>query len=160
MSIGRAVFADSRPSSRCGTRPPASSDSTTSMRCSSLSEAGEEQVLKLFDELDGLTREPYRQAKAEIDAALAKNCGIPVDELRPWHYHNVYFSEVPAVLGDLPEAIYKPIETLKVCREFYGGIGLPIDDVLKRSSLYEQPGKCPHLRDRHRPHGQRRPASW
>ena len=109
-----------------------------------LNEQSDEQVLKLFDELDELTREPYRKAKAEIDAALAKSYGITVEEIRPWHYHDPYFAEVPAVLGDLPESVYKPIDTLKVCREFYDGIGMPIDDVLKRSSLYEQSGKCPH----------------
>ena len=109
-----------------------------------LNEQSDQQVLKLFDELDELTREPYRKAKAEIDAALAKSYGITVDQVRPWHYHDPYFAEVPAVLGDLPESVYKPIDTLKVCREFYEGIGMPIDDVLKRSSLYEQPGKCPH----------------
>jgi peptidyl-dipeptidase A len=109
-----------------------------------LGEQSDEQVLKLFDELDELTREPYRKAKTEIDAALAKTYGIKVEDIRPWHYHDPYFAEVPAVLGDLPESIYKPIDTLKVCHEFYEGIGLPIDDVLKRSSLYEQPGKCPH----------------
>jgi peptidyl-dipeptidase A len=109
-----------------------------------LGEQSGEQVQKLFDELDALTREPYRKAKAEIDAALAKSYGIKIDELRPWHYHDLYFSEVPAVLGDLPDSVYKPIDTLKACRAFYQGIGLPIDDVLERSSLYEQPGKCPH----------------
>jgi peptidyl-dipeptidase A len=109
-----------------------------------LNEQSEEQVLKLFEQIDALTREPYHKAKAEIDAALAKNCGIAVDQLRPWHYHDPYCAEVPAVSGDLPESVYKPIDTLKVCREFYRGIGMPIDDVLKRSSLYEQPGKCPH----------------
>jgi peptidyl-dipeptidase A len=109
-----------------------------------LGEQSEEQLLAVFDELDELTREPYRKAKAEIDAALAKNYGIAVGELKPWHYHDPYFAEVPAVLGDLPDAIYKPIDTLKTCRTFYDGIGLPIDDVLKRSDLYEKPGKCPH----------------
>lgn len=109
-----------------------------------LNEQSDEQVLKLFDELDELTREPYRKAKAEIDAALAKNCGIAVEDIKPWHYHDPYFAEVPAVLGDIPETIYKPIDTLKTCREFYAGIGLPIDDVLKRSDLFEKPGKCPH----------------
>ena len=46
--------------------------------------------------------------------------------------------------GETPESVYKPLDILKTCREFYAGIGLPIDDVLKRSSLYEQPGKNPH----------------
>ena len=107
-------------------------------------EQSQEQVLKLFDELDELTREPFHKAKAEIDAALAKNYGITVAELRPWHYHDPFFQEVPAVLGELPESVYKPLDTVKVCREFYDGIGLPIDDVLKRSDLYEKPGKNPH----------------
>jgi peptidyl-dipeptidase A len=145
MTIGRAVLADLKAvvALRNEAARKLGFNNFHAMQLT-LSEQSEEQVLKLFDELEGLTREPYRQAKAEIDAALAKNYGIPVDQLQPWHYHDVYFSEVPAVLGDLPEAIYKPIDTLKVCREFYDGIGLPIDDVLKRSSLYEQPGKCPH----------------
>ena len=37
-----------------------------------VNEQSEEQIEKLFDELDELTREPFRNAKAEIDAALAK----------------------------------------------------------------------------------------
>ncbi len=111
------------------------------LRCG---EQSQEQVLKLFDDLDRLTREPFHQAKAEIDAALAKRYGVKVSELRPWHYHDPFFQEVPAVLGELPDAVYKPLDTIEVCRKFYGGIGLSIDDVLKRSSLYEQPGKNPH----------------
>lgn len=108
------------------------------------SEQSQEQVLKLFDQLDELTREPFHKAKAEIDAALAKSYGITVEELRPWHYHDPFFQEAPAILGNLPDSVYKPLDTVKVCRSFYDGIGLPVDDVLKRSSLYEQPGKNPH----------------
>ena len=42
------------------------------------------------------------------------------------------------------EKIYKQIDIEKLCKKFYAGIGLPIDDVLARSDLYEKPGKCPH----------------
>jgi len=109
-----------------------------------LGEQSQEQVLKLFDELDRLTRGPFRAAKAEIDAALAKSCGEPVEALRPWHYHDPFFQESPAVFGAPEEAVYAKIDILKLCREFYRGIGLPIDDVLARSDLYEKPGKNPH----------------
>jgi peptidyl-dipeptidase A len=108
------------------------------------SEQNQQQVLTLFDQLDELTREPFHEAKAEIDAALAQNYGISVAELRPWHYHDPFFQEAPAVLGELPESVYQPLDSVKACRAFYDGIGLPIDDVLKRSSLYEKPGKNPH----------------
>jgi len=36
------------------------------------------------------------------------------------------------------------VDILKVCRDYYAGIGLPIDDVIARSDLYEKPGKSPH----------------
>ncbi len=108
-----------------------------------LSELDQKQVLKLFDELDALTRGPFHAAKAEIDAALAKNCGVKVEELRPWHYHDPFFQESPAIYGDY-DTVYRPLDTIKLCRTFYAGIGLPIDDVLAHSDLYEKPGKCPH----------------
>ena len=58
-----------------------------------LSEQSQEQVLKLFDELDALTRGPFQAAKAELDAALGAECGITPAELRPWHYQDPFFQE-------------------------------------------------------------------
>ncbi len=37
--------------------------------------------------------------------------------------------------------MYKKVDILKVCEKFYDGIGLPINDVLTRSDLYEKPKK-------------------
>ncbi len=109
-----------------------------------LNEQSTEQVLALFDELDALTRGPYRAAKAELDAALARNCGITPAELRPWHYYDPFFQEAPGVFGARLDAVYAPLDIPRLCRDFYAGIGLPVDDVLKRSDLYEKKGKCPH----------------
>jgi peptidyl-dipeptidase A len=108
-----------------------------------LGEQSQADVLRLFDDLDLLTRQPFHAAKAEIDSLLARQYGVGVDDLRPWHYHDPFFQEPPAVFGNL-DAVYRPIDTLKTCREFYAGIGLPVDDVLTRSDLFEKPGKCPH----------------
>src|SRR5256885_6101062 len=47
-----------------------------------LNEQTQEQVLILFDQLDDLTRDAFRRAKADIDAKLGRNYGISVDELR------------------------------------------------------------------------------
>ncbi|MBL9122103.1 MAG: M2 family metallopeptidase [Planctomycetaceae bacterium] len=110
----------------------------------SLAEQSQEQVIKLFDELDELTREPFRQAKAEIDGRLAELLTIPVDELQPWHYHDPFFQESPAVFNADLDSVYAKVDILKLCREFYAGIGLPIDDVIARSDLYERKGKSPH----------------
>lgn len=102
-------------------------------------------LIKLFDELDSLTREPFRAAKAEIDQALAKANGIKVEELRPWHYHDPFFQEVPAVFAADLDAPYRKADIIGLCREFYAGVGLPVDRVLERSDLKERPGKSQHV---------------
>lgn len=108
-----------------------------------LNEQDEAQLVKLFDELDQLTGQPFLRAKADMDAALARAYGITVAELRPWHYHDPFFQEAPTARNELPDSIYKRLDPVETCRKFYAGIGLPIDDVLDRSDLYEKPGKNP-----------------
>ena len=109
-----------------------------------LSEQDQAQVLKLFDELDALTREPFAEVKGEIDLKLASTYGLSVDELRPWHYHDPFFQESPAIFEVSLDKPLADADILAICRKFYQGIGLPIDDVIGRSDLYEKPGKSPH----------------
>jgi peptidyl-dipeptidase A len=109
-----------------------------------VNEQTQDQVFQLFDQLDELTREPFRRAKADTDAQLARNCGIAVQDLRPWHYHDPFFQESPAVYDIDLDVVYAMVDILKLCKDYYAGIGLPIDDVIVRSDLYEKPGKSPH----------------
>jgi peptidyl-dipeptidase A len=109
-----------------------------------LNEQNGDDLIKLFDELDNLTRAPFQAAKADIDARLAKRCGIQPDELRPWHYHDPFFQETPAVLDADLDAPYRRADILALCRNFYAGIGLPIDRVIAASDLFERKGKSQH----------------
>jgi peptidyl-dipeptidase A len=109
-----------------------------------LNEQDPKAVLKLFDDLDAMTREPFLKAKAEIDERLAKRFNGAVADLRPWHYQDPFFQESPAVFAADLDAPYKSADILKLCSTWYKGIGLPIDDVIARSDLYEKPGKSPH----------------
>lgn len=109
-----------------------------------LNEQSTADVITLFDELDRLTRAPFLAVKAEIDAKLSARYGIKVADLRPWHYHDPFFQETPAVFDADLDAPYTQADILKLCKDFYAGIGLPIDDVIARSDLYEKPGKSPH----------------
>lgn len=101
-------------------------------------------LLALFDELDELTREPFRKAKAEIDTKLASTYRVKVEDLRPWHYHDPFFQESPAVFDANLDAPFAKADLIKICSDFYRSVGLPIDDVIARSDLYEKPGKSPH----------------
>jgi peptidyl-dipeptidase A len=110
-----------------------------------LNEQNQAEVIALFDKLDDLTRGPFETTKGEIDAKLAALYGIDdVDELRPWHYYDPFFQEAPAVFGTNLDTVFAEADIPKLCRAFYQGIDLPIDDVLSRSDLYERPGKSPH----------------
>jgi peptidyl-dipeptidase A len=109
-----------------------------------LNEQDGDELVKLFDDLDTLTREPFTTAKAEIDGRLSKLYGVKVEQLRPWHYHDPFFQESPAVFDADLDAPYRKADIKELCRKFYAGIGLPIDDVIARSDLFERPGKSPH----------------
>jgi peptidyl-dipeptidase A len=109
-----------------------------------LNEQDGHTLIKLFDQLDDLTREPFRSAKAEIDAKLAADCHVAVTDLMPWHYQDPFFQESPAVFAVSLDTPYAKADLIRLCRDFYAGIGLPIDDVIPRSDLYEKKGKSPH----------------
>ncbi len=111
-----------------------------------LNEQNGPDLIKLFDQLDELTREPFKKAKAEIDVKLAQNCGVKVEELLPWHYHDPFFQESPSVFKADLDAVYANADLTALCRDFYKGIGLPIGLVIEKSGNDFAPrkGKNPH----------------
>jgi peptidyl-dipeptidase A len=109
-----------------------------------LNEQDGDRLLALFDELDQLTRAPFAAAKADIDRRLAERYRIKEAELMPWHYQDPFFQEPPAVFAADLDAPYRTADILGLCRDFYAGIGLPIDRVIAASDLYEKKGKSQH----------------
>jgi peptidyl-dipeptidase A len=68
-----------------------------------------------------------------------------VEELMPWHYHDPFFQEVPAVFSANLDEFYAKVDIVDLCRRFYRGIGLPIDLVIERSGDFlPRDGKNPH----------------
>jgi peptidyl-dipeptidase A len=107
-----------------------------------INEQNGKDLIKLFDRLDELTREPFTKAKTEIDEQLAKNCGVKVEDLMPWHYHDLFFQEVPAVFKADLDRIYAAQDIVKLCGDFYRGIDLPIDRVIEKTGDFKpNPGK-------------------
>ena len=109
-----------------------------------LNEQNEKDLIALFDELDDLTREPFKAAKADIDARLAKHFGVKEAELMPWHYMDPFFQETPGVFDTDLDAPFAKADLIEMVRKFYDGIGLPVDRVIAHSDLYEKKGKVQH----------------
>jgi peptidyl-dipeptidase A len=109
-----------------------------------LGEQDLKEVTELFDSLDTLTREPFLKTKKEIDAVLATRFSTPPEKLAPWHYSDPFFQEVPNIFDSNFDSLYKDADAIKLSKVFYKGIGLPVENVLKKSDLYEKKGKSPH----------------
>jgi peptidyl-dipeptidase A len=110
-----------------------------------LNEQDGKELVQLFDKLDDMTREPFKAAKAEIDAKLASDCNIQVGELMPWHYHDPFFQETPNVFSTNLDGIYATQDLIYLARTFYRGIDLPIDRVIEKTGDFApHKGKNPH----------------
>jgi peptidyl-dipeptidase A len=109
-----------------------------------LNEQDGDELIKLFDELDNLTREPFKAAKADIDARLAKKYNVGDGALMPWHYQDPFFQEAQAVFDTDIDAPFANADLVRMTRDFYKSINLPVDRVIAASDLKEKPGKNPH----------------
>ena len=109
-----------------------------------LSEQDPNEIEKLFNELDSLTRNSFAQLKGEMDEYFAKRYKIQTTELMPWHYQNRFFQEAPNIYPVDLDVYYKDKDVVKVTQDYYNGIGMPIDDMLKNSDMYERKGKNQH----------------
>ena len=109
-----------------------------------LSEQDPYEIDRLFDQLDKLTANGFKTVKKGVDHQLASRLEIEEDKLKPWHYQDRFFQEAPKVRGVDLDQWYQDADLVALTREYFQGIGLPIDDLLSKSDLFEKPGKNQH----------------
>jgi len=112
-----------------------------------LQEHDPREILSIFAELEKLTDEPFKQMKAKMDQELAARFKIKPEDMMPWHYDNPFFQAAPpSDKVDLDEFYQdKPKEEIiELTKKFFNDIGLPIDDIVQRSDIYEREGKQQH----------------
>ncbi|MEW6456279.1 MAG: M2 family metallopeptidase [Acidobacteriota bacterium] len=109
-----------------------------------LAEQNEEDLLKIFDELKHLTDEPFRELKNEIDGVLSKRYEIKIERVMPWHYQDPFFQDPPNIYKVDLDKYYSKQNIPELAKRFYGGLELPVEDILARSDLFEREKKYPH----------------
>jgi len=112
-----------------------------------LQEHEPKQLVALFDELERLTRAPFTEMKAELDAELARRFGLRVEQLMPWHYDNPFFQAAPPSEEVNLDRFYDKKtkeEIVDIARRYYAALGLPVEGILERSDLYDREGKDQH----------------
>lgn len=103
-----------------------------------------EELDSLLDRLAEETEEPFRQAKAALDDRLASRFRLSPGDLRPWHYSDPFFQQLP---GDPELNLSQFLEGRdleELAKRTCKGMGLEVQDILERSDLYEREGKDQH----------------
>ena len=109
-----------------------------------LSEQNPKEIEKIFDELDRLTAPAFKNEKKKMDEILAKRLGIEVSQLMPWDYQNRFFQEAPQIYNVDLDKYFEKVDIVKTTKDYYKGLGLPIDDMVAKSDLFEKPNKNQH----------------
>jgi peptidyl-dipeptidase A len=109
-----------------------------------LNEQNEDDLARLFDELERLTAKPFRKMKLETDRILAGRYGLADTELDPWFYNDPFFQKAPQVSSIDLDGYFRNLNILDLARNFFSGIGLDVTDILERSDLFEKTGKEQH----------------
>ena len=104
----------------------------------------ESRLLEILDDLELRTVEPFREAKRILDARLSSRFGVPVESLMPWHYSDPFFQEAPPRPELDLDQFFAAADIELITERTFRICGLSIEDVLKRSDLYERDKKNQH----------------
>lgn len=109
-----------------------------------VSEMSEERLFETLDACDAATSELFGRWKDDLDGRLASRFGCAVGELRPWHYADPFFQEVPAEGGIDLDPQFAERDVIELARSTFAGFGLAAEAVLARSDLFPREAKCQH----------------
>jgi peptidyl-dipeptidase A len=107
-------------------------------------ELDSEEVTAIFDELYKLTEEPYTLLHNEIEIVFSQRYGIDPEDIRPWHYEDLFAQSAPAIFEINLDHYYNKTNIPETANSFYVSARIPVKDILDRSDLYEREGKNQH----------------
>jgi peptidyl-dipeptidase A len=108
------------------------------------SDFDETNLFATLDQVETITREPFRALKTAIDEARAVRFRVPVTDLRPWHYDDPFFQEPPAFGGVDLDPLLEPLAVEPLTERTFGAMGLDVAAVLNRSDLLPRAQKVQH----------------
>ncbi len=109
----------------------------------SLSEVDPAFLVGFVEETERLTDDLWKWCLSELRRGVSQYLSIPGGEPTPWDWSDPFFQQYPTFL--LPSSSKAPpVDPVAGARCHFGALGLDVEGVLSRSSLYEAPGKHPH----------------
>lgn len=109
-----------------------------------LGELDERRLFATLDELEAATRGPFAVWKASLDAARTARFGCTPQDLRPWHYDDVFFQEPPRD-GRLDlDALFASADLGELTLRTFAAISIDLRPVIEASDLLPRDGKSQH----------------
>ena len=109
-----------------------------------LDEIDPDWLYAMLDDLAARTAEPFRRVKGELDIELSQRFKVPVADLRPWHYSDLFFQRAPKMAGTDFDSFFTDQKLEDLATRTYDSLGMDVRDILARSDLYER-----ELKDQH-----------
>lgn len=109
-----------------------------------LSELSEDRLFTTLGKLEKATRTPFRTRKAVYDAERARDLGVDIEAIQPWHYTNPFFQSVHVPESLSLDPVYESSDLEAVATRFFDGLGMNVRGVLAASDLYPREGKDEH----------------
>jgi len=109
-----------------------------------LQELNVEEIHRIFKDFKSKTDASFMIIKDEVDERISDKLGVPIENLMPWHYSDRFFQEAPNVYNIPFDEIFKNKNIEELTKMTYSEVGMEVEDILKRSDLYERKGKNQH----------------
>lgn len=107
-----------------------------------LQEIPEEWLFERMDELDELTREPFRAWKDTLDEQLQKRFGI--SQVMAWHYADPFFQTLPPDGRVDLDPVVEGMDPAELALRTFKSWDVDLSGVLEASDLYPREMKCQH----------------
>jgi peptidyl-dipeptidase A len=108
-----------------------------------LQEVDGKWLLQTLDDLAERSDAAYTQVLDQINQQQSKRFGVAIQELGPWAWSEPFCQEDPLDTHEL-DSLVNGVDLSGVSQEFYHKMGIPVEPILKRSDMFERPGKNQH----------------
>jgi peptidyl-dipeptidase A len=110
----------------------------------SAQEMDEDKLFETLASCETETASAFARWKQTLDARLAERFACEPQNLRPWHYADPFFQDVPTEGGVELDSLLAERDVVALAGETFSGFGLDTGKVLARSDLYARDAKCQH----------------
>ncbi|MBN2478959.1 MAG: M3 family oligoendopeptidase [Parachlamydiales bacterium] len=108
-----------------------------------LNEINKDMLFETFNDLKVQTDESFVKMINEVNETLANEYNVGIEDLGPWAWKDPFCQKDPIEHTKIFK-IFENLDILEIARSFYDKMGFCIEDLIKRSDLYEREGKNQH----------------